>query len=236
MPDPLLTARGISAGYGRQQILFDLDLDLMPGETTVLLGANGSGKSTMLNALAGFVRPWSGTIRLDSTNIAGFPVHRVARQGILLVSQARDLFPDMSVEENLRLGAWARPGPLPHRLERIYASFPRLAERRAQPVRQMSGGEQQMVAIGRALMGEPRVLLLDEPSGGLAPSFVQEIGAILRRLKSDAVSMILVEQNIRFALGVADRLLILRDGRVQERSDLRDSAITEDEIVRQIYL
>lgn len=236
MPEALLSARGISAGYGRQQILFDLDLDLIAGETTVLLGANGSGKSTMLNTVAGFVRPWSGTIRLDSTNIAGLPAHRVVRNGVVLVSQARDLFPDMTVEENLRLGAWARPGTLTERLERIYLSFPRLAERRSQPVRQMSGGEQQMVAIGRALMGAPRVLLLDEPSGGLAPSFVQEIGAILKRLKSDAVSMILVEQNIRFALGVADRLLILRDGRVQERADLRDSAINEDEIVRQIYL
>src|SRR5579875_340769 len=198
MPDPLLAVRAVSAGYGQQQILFDLDLDLVSGETTVLLGANGSGKSTLLNVLAGFVRPWSGSIRLDGTEIAGTPVHRTVRRGIIQVSQARDLFPDMTVEENLRLGAWARPGPLPERIDRIYASFPRLAESPTQPVRQMSVGEQQMVAIGRALMSEPRVLLLDEPSGGLAPNFVREIGTILNRLKADAVSMILVEQNIRF--------------------------------------
>lgn len=236
MPDPLLAVRAVSAGYGQQQILFDLDLDLVSGETTVLLGANGSGKSTLLNVLAGFVRPWSGSVRLGGADITGLPVHRTVRRGIIQVSQARDLFPDMTVEENLRLGAWARPGLLPERLDRIYASFPRLAERRTQPVRQMSGGEQQMVAIGRALMSEPRVLLLDEPSGGLAPNFVREIGTILNRLKADAVSMILVEQNIRFALDVADQLLILRDGRLHQRTDLRGASVPEDQIVRQIYL
>lgn len=236
MPDPLLAVRAVSAGYGQQQILFELDLDLVSGETTVLLGANGSGKSTLLNVLAGFVRPWSGSVRLGGADITGLPVHRTVRRGIIQVSQARDLFPDMTVEENLRLGAWARPGLLPERLDRIYASFPRLAERRTQPVRQMSGGEQQMVAIGRALMSEPRVLLLDEPSGGLAPNFVREIGTILNRLKADAVSMILVEQNIRFALDVADQLLILRDGRLHQRTDLRGASVPEDQIVRQIYL
>jgi branched-chain amino acid transport system ATP-binding protein len=142
----------------------------------------------------------------------------------------------MSVEENLRLGAWVRGGPVARLLDGVYASFPRLAERRGQAVRLMSGGEQQMVAIGRALMGQPRILLLDEPSGGLAPNFVAEIASIVAALKRQGVTMMIVEQNIRLALSVADRFLILRDGRVSQRHDLRGGVASEDDIVRSIYL
>jgi branched-chain amino acid transport system ATP-binding protein len=236
MPDPLLIARGVEAGYRNRQILFGVDLDVIAGETVVLLGANGSGKSTLLNAISGFVRPRRGSIRLGTAELAGLPPHRVFRHGVVQVSQARDLFPEMSVEENLRLGAWVRRGVGARVIDRVYASFPRLAERRGQSVGLMSGGEQQMVAIGRALMSEPRLLLLDEPSGGLAPAFVSEIAAIVAALKQQGVTMVMVEQNIRLALSVADRILVLRDGLVAEHHDLRDGSGDEEQIVREIYL
>ena len=233
MPDALLTARGVEAGYGSRQILFGVDLDVAEGEVVALLGANGGGKSTLLNAVSGFVQPRRGSIRLDGVELAGLPPHRTFRRGIVQVSQARDLFPEMSVEENLRLGAWTKRGDAARLLDGIYASFPRLTERRGQMVRLMSGGEQQMVAIGRALMSEPRVLLLDEPSGGLAPAFVTEIAAIVAALKQRRVTMMIVEQNLRLALSVADRILVLRDGVVVEQ---RTGQADEETIVRQIYL
>jgi branched-chain amino acid transport system ATP-binding protein len=234
MPDPLLTARGVEAGYGNRQILRGVDLDVGEGEVVALLGANGSGKSTLLNVLSGFLRPRRGSILLRQTELAGLRAHRVFRHGVVQVSQARDLFPEMSVEENLHLGAWVKRGNTAELLRRVYGSFPRLAERRTQPVRLMSGGEQQMVAIGRALMSEPRLLLLDEPSGGLAPSFVSEIAAIVAALKRERVTMVMVEQNIRLALSLADRILVLRDGQVIEQQDVHDAH--EEQIVRRIYL
>ena len=159
--------------------------------------------------------------------------HRIFRRGIVQVSQARDLFPEMSVEENLRLGAWTRGGDTTRLLQSVYASFPRLAERRTQMVQLMSGGEQQMVAIGRALMSQPRVLLLDEPSGGLAPAFVSEIASIVTSLKHQHVTMVMVEQNLRLALTVADRIVVLRDGVVVQQQSV---GADEEQIVRQIYL
>ena len=236
MPEPLLAAAGIEAGYNKKQILFGVDFAIAEGEAVALLGANGSGKSTALNTVSGFVRPWAGSIRFGGAEIAGLPPHQVFRRGIIQVSQGRDLFADMSVEENLRLGACVRRGDETALLETVYASFPRLAERRTQPVRLMSGGEQQMVALGRALMGRPALLLLDEPSGGLAPAFVQEIAEIMKSLRQRGTTMMLVEQNIRLALTVADRFLIMRDGRVSEQHDLRSHALDETDIVRSLYL
>src|SRR6185437_6212539 len=228
-------ARGVEAGYPQKQILFGVDLSVRRGEVVALLGANGSGKSTLLNTVSGFVRPAAGSIRLDGAEIAGSAPHQTFRRGIVQVSQARDLFPDMSVEDNLRLGAAVRRAS-PELLAEIYGYFPRLAERRGQPVHLMSGGEQQMVAIGRALMGRPKILLLDEPSGGLAPRLVEEIARMMLAVKERGVTMLIVEQNIKLALAVADRFLILRDGRVSERGDMRSGTVVEAEIVRSIYL
>jgi branched-chain amino acid transport system ATP-binding protein len=236
MPEPLLAAAGIEAGYPGKQILFGVDLAVEKGEVVALLGANGSGKSTALNTLSGFVKPWAGSIRFEGEEIAGEKPHRIFRRGIIQVSQARDLFADMSVEDNLRLGAVVRGGAKAALLDEVYASFPRLAERKSQAVRLMSGGEQQMVALGRALMGRPTLLLLDEPSGGLAPAFVNEIGTIMQGLKARGITMVIIEQNLKLALAVADRFLILRDGRVSERHDLRAGAVAEEAIVRSIYL
>ncbi|HXP78031.1 MAG TPA: ABC transporter ATP-binding protein [Stellaceae bacterium] len=236
MPETLLAATGVEAGYPNKQILFGVDFTIADGEVVALLGANGSGKSTALNAVSGFVRLWAGSIRFGGTEISGLPPHEIFRRGIIQVSQARDLFADMSVEENLRLGAWVRRGDEATLLEGVYGSFPRLAERRRQPVSLMSGGEQQMVALGRALMGRPKLLLLDEPSGGLAPAFVEEIAGIMRSLRESGTTMMLVEQNIRLALAVADRFLILRDGRVSQHHDFSSGTLDEEDIVRSIYL
>jgi branched-chain amino acid transport system ATP-binding protein len=236
MPEALLIARGIEAGYRTKQILFGVDFWIAPGEVVALLGANGSGKSTALNTVSGFVRPWAGSIRFADHEIAGQPPHRIFKRGIVQVSQARDLFGDMSVEDNLKLGAWVSGGTADADLDQVYASFPRLAERRRQAVRLMSGGEQQMVAIGRALMGRPKLLLLDEPSGGLAPAFVGEIAAIMRALKARGITMLIIEQNLKLALGVADRVLILRDGKVAQGHALGSGAASEEDIVRSIYL
>jgi branched-chain amino acid transport system ATP-binding protein len=235
MPEALLTAAGITAGYPGKQILFGVDLEVSEGEVVALLGANGSGKSTLLNTISGFVRATGGSMRLEGTELAGAPPHRIFRQGIVQVSQARDLFPEMTVSENLQLGAAVRKGPLEALEAEVLARFPRLAEKRERPVALLSGGEQQMVAIGRALMARPRLMLLDEPSGGLAPLLVKEIAAIMTGLKARGVTMVIVEQNITLALAVADRFLILRDGRVVERHDIRNGALVE-EIVRAIYL
>ncbi len=233
--DPLLRVVGLVAGYARVPVLRGVDFHVDPGEVVTLLGANGSGKSTALNTISGFLAPLAGRIELDGQAVAGRPPHRVFRLGIVQVSQSRDLFPDMSVEDNLGLGAAVR-GDGAAALPAVYEVFPRLAERRHQRVRTMSGGEQQMVALGRALMSGPRLLLLDEPSGGLAPRFVDEIAAIIRRLKDAGTTMLMVEQNIRLAFRLADRFIVLRDGRIVETGRVADLAGAYDDVVRRIYL
>jgi branched-chain amino acid transport system ATP-binding protein len=236
MADDLLTAEKIEAGYPGKQILFGVDFTVRTGEVVVLLGANGSGKSTALNAVSGFVRPFGGRMLFNGRNIAGLPSHQIFRLGIAQVSQARDLFPDMSVEDNLKLGASQRGAAnAVSSLDTVYRDFPRLGERRTQIVRTMSGGEQQMIAIARALMSGPLLLLLDEPSGGLAPKFVDEIAEIMARLKRGGITMLMVEQNIKLALDTADRFLVLKDGTVAERGDV-GQGVSQEDIVRTIYL
>ena len=237
MAETVLSVRGVIAGYGRKQILRGVDFDVQRGEIVALLGANGSGKSTALNAVSGFVAPSGGSIRLEGEEIAGLSPHQSFRRGVVQISQARDLFPDLSVEDNLRLGAMIRArDKTAASLARVFDEFPRLAERRAQRVRTLSGGEQQMVAIGRALMTPHKILLLDEPSGGLAPQFVAEIGAILARLKAQGATALLVEQNLKLALKVADRFIILRDGLVLDGGAVAALQGSPDDIARRIYL
>lgn len=212
-PD-VLVVRGLCAGYGKTAAFHDISLEVRAREVVVLLGANGAGKTTLLNTVCGFIKPSTGSITLEGATISGAPPHQIFRQGVVQVSQGRDLFREMSVIDNLELGATVRSENLADNLARVFSYFPRLAERRHQVVGTLSGGEQQMVAIGRALMSSPRILLLDEPSGGLAPRFVQEIGRIMQALKSAGTTMLLVEQNIGLAMSVADRFYILRDGRI----------------------
>ncbi|MEN3794539.1 ABC transporter ATP-binding protein [Fulvimarina sp. MAC3] len=239
MPDtaPLLQIRDLHVGYGQKPILRGASYDVVPGECLTLLGANGSGKSTAMNAICGFVKPYSGSILFEGQETAGLAPHRIFALGIAQVSQARDLFPDLSVEDNLRLGAMRRGGrEMAKTLADLYERFPRLHERRRQVTRTLSGGEQQMVAIGRALMSRPRLLLLDEPSGGLSPQFCEEIALIVDGLKEDGVTMLMVEQNLNLAFRLADRFIVLRDGAVIDGGDVRAMAGDHDAIVRSIYL
>lgn len=214
----MLRVQGLAARYGKIVALRNASLEIGEGEAVALLGANGSGKTTLLNTVCGFLAPASGTITVQEDAIGGLPPHRVFQRGIVQVAQGRDLFGSMTVLDNLLLGAVRRnrPGPA---VEEIFGYFPRLQERQQQIVRTLSGGEQQMVAMGRALMSAPRLLLLDEPSGGLAPRFVDEIGHIMNALKQQGRTMLLVEQNLSLAAAVADRFYILRDGETVASGD-----------------
>jgi branched-chain amino acid transport system ATP-binding protein len=216
--DPVLLVQGVAARYGKIVALRNASLEIGEGEAVALLGANGSGKTTLLNTLCGFLAPTAGTMSLAGDAIGGLPPHRIFQRGIVQVSQARDLFGSMTVLDNLLLGAVRRDRPGPAVAD-IFGYFPRLQERQLQIVRTLSGGEQQMVAMGRALMSAPRILLLDEPSGGLAPRFVEEIGNIVNALKRQGRTMLLVEQNLALAAAVADRFYILRDGETVASGD-----------------
>jgi branched-chain amino acid transport system ATP-binding protein len=200
--------------YGDSHILHGVSFALRPGGVLALLGRNGAGKTTCISTIIGFLKPQDGEITLFGEQIGGLGPERISHLGIGLVPQGRRIFPSLTVRENLivarqRANATAKPW----NVERIYAMFPRLSERHAQIAGTLSGGELQMLAIGRALMGNPRVLLLDEPSEGLAPLIVAEVGRTIRRLKDEGQSILLVEQNLQLALGVADQAVILNTGR-----------------------
>lgn len=235
--DPVLEVRDLRVAFGPRPILCGASFAVCPNECLTLLGANGSGKSTALNAICGLVPARAGSVKFAGRELAGLPPHRIFALGIAQVSQARDLFPDLCVLDNLRLGAMRRGrAGAAARLAEVFEYFPRLAERRRQACRTLSGGEQQMVAIGRALMSGPRVLLLDEPSGGLAPEFCAEIAGLIDRLKAEGVTLLMVEQNLNMAFQVADRFIILRDGRVVDGGDVRAMAGDHEAIVKHIYL
>ena len=237
MHDSLLSVEGLHVSYGTKKILQGIDYRVSECEVVAVLGANGSGKTTSLNAISGFVASTAGSIVFGGTDIAGLPAHRIFRLGVVQVSQTRDLFPNLTVEQNLRLGATVRNRDgIEEQLERVFTYFPRLEERRRQQARTLSGGEQQMLAIGRAVMGKPRLLLLDEPSGGLAPKFINEIGTIIQALKDDGATMLMVEQNLGLAFKVADRFIILRNGLVSDGGFVKSLEGNHDEIVRTIYL
>ncbi len=235
--DSLLSVEGLHVSYGTKEVLRGIDYSVSKSEVVAVLGANGSGKSTSRNTISGFVAPTAGSIVFDGTDITKLPAHRIFRLGVIQVSQSRDLFPDLTVEHNLRLGATVRNrDEAEEQLERVFTYFPRLNERRRQQARTLSGGEQQMVALGRGVMGKPRLLLLDEPSGGLAPQFINEIGTIIQALKDDGATMLMVEQNLALAFKVADRFIILRDGVVSDGGFVKSLEGDHEDIVRTIYL
>lgn len=236
MASRLLEIRNLTVRHGRSVAVKDISFSVDAGEVVTLLGANGAGKTTLLNTISGFLKPIAGSIAVQGHAIAGASPHRVFKHGVIQVSQGRDLFPSLSVLENLRLGGATRSDDLEPDLDRVFTYFPRLAERRKQLVGTLSGGEQQMVAVSRALMGRPRILLLDEPSGGLAPRFVAEIGRIMRVLKEAGSTMLLVEQNMSLALGVADRFYILRDGSIVHQGASADLGSDFAELAQRFYL
>jgi len=204
----------VHAFYGDSHILHGISFALQPGQVLALLGRNGSGKSTCISTIIGFLKPKGGAISLFGEAIAGLSPERISHLGIGLVPQGRRIFPSLSVWENLLVARQRRNKvSVPWDIDRIYDMFPRLGERHAQMAGTLSGGELQMLAIGRALMGNPRVLLLDEPSEGLAPLIVAEVGRTIRRLKDEGQSIVLVEQNLKLALDVADQAVILNTGR-----------------------
>jgi len=209
-----LRLTGVQAFYGDSHILHGISFALQPGKVLALLGRNGSGKSTCISTIIGFVKPRGGEISLFGEAIEGLSPERISHLGIGLVPQGRRIFPSLTVWENLVVARQRRSNvATPWNVERIYDMFPRLGERHSQIAGTLSGGELQMLAIGRALMGNPRVLLLDEPSEGLAPLIVAEVGRTIRRLKEEGQSIVLVEQNLKLALDVADQAVILNTGR-----------------------
>lgn len=232
----LLKADGIHAGYGKLEILHGVSLEVRPQELVSVIGPNGAGKSTGFKTIVGLLRPTSGRILFDGKEITGLPPYEVLRLGLAYVPQGRIVFPQMTVLENLEMGAYIESDParVKEALERVYALFPILAERRHQKAGTMSGGEQQMVAIGRALMTTPKLILLDEPSLGLSPKFVTQIFDKLLEMKRAGYTLMVVEQNAAKALSVADRGYVLELGR--NRFEGTGQALLSNPEVKRLYL
>jgi branched-chain amino acid transport system ATP-binding protein len=231
-----LMVEGLAVSYGRTEALRGIDLGVAPGEVVCLIGANGAGKTTAMRALSGLLRPKAGRIVFEGRDITSWRPHRIAALGLLQVPEGRQVFSELTVGENLVLGGWAQPrgAGADRRRDSVLARFPRLAERIDQPAGSLSGGEQQMLALGRALMGAPRLLLLDEPSMGLAPLLVEEIFAVIAELKAEGTTILLVEQNASAALEVADRAYVLENGRIVLSGPVRD--VATDPAVAAAYL
>ncbi|WP_435105961.1 ABC transporter ATP-binding protein [Arhodomonas sp. AD133] len=236
MTDTVLSVRDIEAFYGKIQALRGISLEVRQGQIVALLGSNGAGKSTTLKTISGLVRGHGGEIRFNDRVITTMAAHHIARLGVVHVPEGRRVLRGLSVQENLELGAFTvtDAGLRAKRLEEVYELFPRMAERRNQDASLLSGGEQQMLAIGRALMHGPEVLLLDEPSMGLAPKLVTETMRIIKRLNERGVTILLVEQNARVALKLADYGYVLENGTVRMEGD--GATLREDERIIQAYL
>jgi branched-chain amino acid transport system ATP-binding protein len=229
-----LVLEGVNALYGDSHVLHEVSFALEAGRVLALLGRNGAGKTTSMNAIIGWLPPRDGRISLFGTAISGLAPEAIARQGVGLVPQGRRIFPSLTVRENLIVARQAprQPTDKPWNLERVFDLFPRLHERHQQQAGSLSGGEQQMLAISRALMGNPRVLLMDEPSEGLAPQIVAEVGRTIARLKAEGLSIVLVEQNMKLALGIADDVVVLNTGRVVFTGDA-DSVRADESLITQ---
>lgn len=232
----MLEVQGLNTFYGKIQVLWDVSLQVQEGEIVAIVGSNGAGKTTLLNSILGLVRPASGSVTFLGRRIDGLPSHAIAEQGISIVPEGGRVFPDMNVRENLEMGAY------PHRawayrkeaLEYVYQLFPRLRERERQLARTLSGGERQMLSIARALMSRPRLCLFDEPSYGLAPLMVREIFEIVQKIRDQGITVLLVEQNVRRALEIADRAYVLENGRICMEGECAE--LLESDHIRRAYL
>jgi branched-chain amino acid transport system ATP-binding protein len=232
----LLEVVDLNVAYGDAPALWDVSLSLREGEILTIVGPNGAGKTTLVNAIAGLLPARSGRISVDGSDVTSAAAHEVSRHRVAIVPEDRRIFPDMSVRDNLDIGAFRRPlrAGAESRREEVYSLFPILRERVSQPAGNLSGGEQQQLAIGRALMSEPRLLLLDEPSLGLAPVLVDEVFGVIESINASGVSVLLVEQEITRALGVAHRGYLLAEGRIALEGDPRE--LLEDPGVREACL
>lgn len=232
----MLEIRGLTTGYDKLRVLYDVGLEVAEGEVVTLIGANGAGKSTLLRAVAGLLPAWEGSVSLNGTDVTSAGPHRRVEAGLALVPEGRMLFGPMTVDENLRLGAYRRRDDDGIAADRdlVFELFPVLEERARQTAETLSGGEQQMLAIGRALMSRPRLLLLDEPSLGLAPMIIREIFGVLDRLRRRGLTIFLVEQDAKIALKHADRGYVMRTGRIALSGTAED--LIADDDVRLIYL
>jgi branched-chain amino acid transport system ATP-binding protein len=230
----LLNIDGLSVAYGQVSALRDVSISINAGEAVALVGANGAGKSTLFKSVVGFLRPRSGRIQFLGRDMAGVSPERRARLGLGYAPEGRRVFPGMTVRENLEVAVFASKGEREQRLQRAFALFPQLAERHAQLAWQLSGGQQQMLAIGRALMGRPRLLLLDEPSLGLSPKLADEVLAAVRVIIQDGTAVLLAEQNVRKALTYCERAYVLEIGKVVLSG--ATSALRDTEEIRRAYL
>jgi branched-chain amino acid transport system ATP-binding protein len=230
---PLLETRNLAAFYGDFQALYGIDTTLEKGETIAIIGANGAGKSTFLKSVAGLIHGAADSVLLDGVPIGARPAAEIVKLGIALVPEGRRLFPSLTVEENLLIGCYGRKAPGPWTLARVQALFPILKERRSSATPTLSGGQQQMVAIGRALISNPRILLCDEISLGLAPIIIADIHAALPQIKAEGTSVVLVEQDIVQAMKVADRVYCFQEGRLSLTGHPRD--LTRDQIHRAYF-
>jgi branched-chain amino acid transport system ATP-binding protein len=232
----MLEVRGITAGYGQLTALWDVSLRVVAGEVVAIVGPNGAGKTTLMRAISGLVRPRSGELVFEGEPLAGRPAHEIVARGIAHVPEGRRIFPALTLLENLRMGAFVPAARRTYRqnLERVFTLFPVLAERRHQRAGSLSGGEQQMLAIGRALMSRPKLILLDEPSLGLAPVMVLRLFDLIRRIRQEGYTILIVEQNVRQVLRLADRAYLLDTGRL--RMEGRSDELSEQEFVRRAYV
>lgn len=232
----MLEVRNLNVYFGVIQAIKDISFDVNQGEVVALIGANGAGKTTTLHTVTGLLSAASGTITLDGKDITKTPAHKIVSMGMAHVPEGRRVFASLSVYDNLKLGAYTRKDKkeIQSSLELVFSAFPRLEERRNQIAGTLSGGEQQMLAMGRALMSKPRILLMDEPSMGLSPLYVNEIFTIIEKIQSEGTTVLLVEQNAKKALSIADRAYVLETGRIIMEGKASD--LLEDERVRKAYL
>jgi branched-chain amino acid transport system ATP-binding protein len=232
----MLELRSIDAGYGSFQALFGVNLEVRSGEAVGVIGPNGAGKTTLMRTISGLIRPTSGSITMEGTDALATPAHRIISLGIAHVPEHRRLFPRLTVEDNLKMGAYmpAARARFAERLEFVFELFPRMKERRHQMAGTMSGGEQQMCAIGRALMSNPKMLLLDEPSAGLAPVVVQQVFELVKRIRSSGLTVLIVEQNVQQVLRIVDRAYLLEAGAI--RSSGTTAEMMRTDTIKQAYL
>jgi branched-chain amino acid transport system ATP-binding protein len=232
----MLSLSGVSAGYGSFRALFDVSLDVAQGQAVGVIGPNGAGKTTLMRVISGLVPPRGGAMTLEGRPVGGLPAHRMVEQGIAHVPENRRLFPRLTVEDNLRIGAFI-PQARRHfgeELDRIYTLFPRLKERREQPAGTLSGGEQQMCAIGRALMSRPKLLLMDEPSAGLAPLIVAQVFDLVHRIRAEGLTVLIVEQNVPQVLEVVDRAYVLEVGCIKLAGSAAE--LKGNDLIRKSYM